>query len=362
MYTDLTDISAGPEKSIRQVLAQIDGSRKGIVLVLDPEGRLLGIVTDGDMRRAVLARLDLGDPITAVLTQKGDSEFAQPVTAPDGSDSANLLQTLRDHSIRHLPLVDQDQRVVSVVTLDDFVAEQESSVQAMIMAGGLGLRMRPLTEELPKPMLQIGGRPLLETIVEQLRNTGINQINIAVNHKLEKIVEHFGDGHAFGVDITYAKEDEPLGTAGALSLIKKPEDTILVINGDVLTQVDFNAMLAFHREHQADLTIAITQHEFQIPFGVVECDGPVVVELSEKPMMSYPVNSGIYLIEPSAYSFIPNGKRFDMTELVSRLLEEDRPVVAFPIREYWIDVGQLSDYEQAQADFPEITTGEITTQ
>ena len=229
------------------------------------------------------------------------------------------------------------------------------------MAGGLGRRMRPLTDEIPKPMLPVGGRPLLETIVEQLRNTGINQISIAVNHKLEKIVEHFGDGRAFGVDITYAKEDQPLGTAGALSLINQPEVTILVMNGDVLTRVDFKAMLEFHREHQADLTIAITDHKLEIPFGVVECEGSSVRGLSEKPTFSYPVNAGIYLIEPSAYSLIPDSQRFDMTDLIERLLAESRPVVAFPIREYWIDVGQVSDYRQAQEDYPEQITGGMKT-
>lgn len=358
MFTDLTGISVGPEWSIRQVLAQMDGSRKGIVLVLDSDSRLLGTITDGDMRRAVLARLDLEEPITRMLAEKGGSAFALPVTAPAGTDSETLLKILRDHSIRHLPLVDQDQRVVALVTLDDFVAERESQVQAVIMAGGLGLRMRPLTEDLPKPMLPVGGRPLLETIVGQLRSTGIKHISIAVNHKLEKIVEHFGDGRDFGVDITYATEDRPLGTAGALGLIKEPKDTTLVINGDILTRVDFRAMLAFHREHQADLTIAVTRHETQIPYGVVECDGAVVRGLTEKPLMSFLINAGIYLLEPATRRFIPNGEAYDMTDLIARLLKENRPVVAFPVREYWIDVGQITDYQQAQVEF----SGEFTTQ
>jgi NDP-sugar pyrophosphorylase family protein len=267
-----------------------------------------------------------------------------------------LLQILRDHSIQHLPLIDEDQKVVALVTLDDFVADQESPVQAVIMAGGLGLRMRPLTEETPKPMLPVGGRPLLEIIVDQLRSTGIKHISIAVNHKLEKIVEHFGDGKDFGVDITYATEDRPLGTAGALGLIKQPDDTTLVINGDILTSVDFGAMLAFHREHQAELTIAVTRHESQIPYGVVECDGAVVRGISEKPLMSFLINAGIYLLEPASHGLIPNGEPYDMTDLIVRLLEENRTVVAFPIREYWIDVGQMADYEQAQADFPEVST------
>ena len=348
MYTDLTIFRVGPEWSIHQVIAQMDVNRMGIALVLDSSDRLLGTATDGDMRRAVLADLDLKQPITRLLAEKEGSEFASPVTAPAGTDSDTLLQLLRDHSIRHLPLVDPEQRVVALVTLDDFVAQQEPQVQAIIMAGGQGLRIRPLTEHIPKPMLPIGGRPLMETIVDQLRSTGIKHINIAVNHEREKIVDHFGDGQEFGVDITYSLEDRPLGTAGALGLIEEPDGTTLVINGDIFTQVDFQAMLAFHREHQADLTLAVTRYESQVPYGVVECEGVTVKGMSEKPLMTFLVNAGIYLLEPSTFKNIPSGERYDMTELIQCLIDEGRSVAAFPIHEYWIDIGQHSDYEQAQ--------------
>ena len=352
MYTDLTDLCVGPEWSIHQALAQMDVSRKGIVLVVDSDQRLLGTVTDGDMRRAVLTGLDLEQPITRVLAQKDGSNFARPITAQAGTNPGTLLDVLRAHSIRHLPLVDHNQRVVALATLDDFVPEQEPLLQAVIMAGGLGLRLRPLTEDLPKPMLSVGGRPLLETIVDQLRSIGVRHISITVNHKLEKITEHFGDGRNFGVDITYTTEDRPLGTAGALGLIKEPLDTTLVINGDILTQVNFRAMLDFHREHRADLTVAVNRHQSRVPYGVVECDGAAVRGLSEKPLMTFFINAGIYLLEPETYGFIPNGEPYDMTDLILRLLKENRPVVAFPIREYWIDVGRPADYLRAQSDFP----------
>jgi NDP-sugar pyrophosphorylase family protein len=190
----------------------------------------------------------------------------------------------------------------------------------------------------------------MEIIVEQLRSAGIQRVQVAMHHKPEKISEHFGDGREFGVDMVYVTEDRPLGTAGALGLIEWPKETILVINGDILTGVDFQSLLAFHREHKADLTLAVRQYDIQLPYGVVECDGPAVSRLTEKPILKWFVNAGIYLLEPNVYGYIPNGEPFDMTELIQRLLDAGRPVASFPIREYWLDIGHQADYEKAQED------------
>jgi dTDP-glucose pyrophosphorylase len=326
----------------------MDFGRKGIVLVVDSEGRLLGTITDGDVRRAILADISLEEPVSVLLARKADSPYAQPITAPAGSDRSTLLQVLQQHNILHLPLVDQDQRVVALATLDELTLQQEPPVQAVIMAGGLGVRLRPLTEELPKPMLPVGDRPLMEIMVQQLRTAGIRHVNVTVHHKPEKITEHFGDGREFGVNITYLTEDRPLGTAGALGMMEPPQETVLVINGDILTQVDFRAMLAYHHEHHADLTVAVQQHDLQVPYGIIECEGTFVRRLSEKPTLKFLVNAGIYLLEPTVYRFIPNGERYDMTDLIQRLLNEGCQVVAFPIREYWMDIGQHADYQQVK--------------
>jgi NDP-sugar pyrophosphorylase family protein len=176
---------------------------------------------------------------------------------------------------------------------------------------------------------------------------------VTTHYKPEKIVEHFGDGHAFGIELNYVNEDWPLGTGGALGLMDAPQGPFLVINGDILTQVDFRAMLAYHQEHQADMTVAVRQYDLQVPYGVIEHEGPRVRCLTEKPLYKLFVNAGIYLIEPSVYSCIPNGQRFDMTDLIQSLLDAKRPVISFPIREYWLDIGQHADYEQAQADVQE---------
>jgi dTDP-glucose pyrophosphorylase len=333
---------------MHEAIAQIEVSRIGIVLVVDPDQRLVGTVTDGDLRRIILAGISLDEPVSVLLARKTESPFAKPITEQIGAGRATFIKLLNQYSIRHLPLVDHYQRVVALVTSDDFSPEPERPMQAMIMAGGMGTRLRPLTENLPKPMLPVGNQPLMEIIVNQLRDANISHVNVSVHHESEKITNYFGDGSKFGVKMTYVTEDQPLGTAGALGLMQTPQETVLVINGDILTQVDFRAMRAYHQEHSADLTVAVQQYDLQVPYGIVECEGASIRSMSEKPVLKFFVNAGIYLLEPSVYNFIPNGERYDMTDLIQRLLSEGRSVVAFPIREYWSDIGQHSDYEQAQ--------------
>ena len=216
------------------------------------------------------------------------------------------------------------------------------------MAGGKGSRMRPLTEEVPKPMLPVGDQPLVEIILHQLRDAGVKRVHMTTHHKSEKIYKYFGDGSDFGVELSYVSEDRPLGTAGGLGLMKAPEETLLVINGDILTEVDFRAMVAYHREQRADLTIAVREFDLQVPYGVVECEGAVVRHLREKPLLKFFVNAGIYLLEPVVHRYIPNGQRFDMTDLIQDLIDQGRSVASFPVLEYWLDIGEPLDYERAQ--------------
>lgn len=350
MHSDFRNVCVHPHVTVRDATAQMDDSRIGIILIVDDDRRLIGTVTDGDVRRAMLASINMDLPIARLLESKKGSVFAKPITAPIGADPDAYLALLKQHSIRHLPLLDGERRVTGLVTLDQFLPEEVGPIQAVIMAGGRGSRMHPLTEDVPKPMLLVGDRPLMEIIVRQLKSAGIQRLHITTHYKVEKIVEHFGDGRNFGMELNYVTEDRPLGTAGGLGLIEPPKDTMLVINGDILTQVDYKAMLAFHREHRADLTMAVRQYDIQVPFGVVDCEGAVVVGLDEKPLLKFFVNGGIYLLEPNVYRYVPNGKPFDMTDLIQRLLQEGRPVVSFPVREYWLDVGKPADYERALED------------
>jgi NDP-sugar pyrophosphorylase family protein len=197
-------------------------------------------------------------------------------------------------------------------------------------------------------MLTLGDRPLLELTIERLRNAGIKRMNVTTHYLPEVISNHFGDGTAFDVEISYVEEDRPLGTAGGLKLLEASNETLLVINGDIITEVDFRAMLAYHRDHGADVTVGVRQFELQVPYGVIECDGMRVRRVQEKPLLNFLVNAGIYLLEPTVYRYIPEGHRFDMTDLIERLVEKGRHVVSFPIVEYWLDIGQKADYERAQ--------------
>ncbi len=350
MEIEISGFLITPQASIQEAMARMDAARRGIVLVVDEQRKLIGTVTDGDVRRAILAKIDLAQPVATILERKANTPFASPVTAPSGANRNSYLELLKSHSLLHLPLVDEGQRVVGLVSLDEFLPDPDLPLQAVVMAGGLGRRLDPLTRELPKPMLRVSDRPLLEIIIRQLCDAGIREVKITTHHKPGKIEEHFGDGKEFGVNLSYVEEDRPLGTGGGLGLLGTPRGTTLVINGDILTQVDFKAMLIFHKEHKADLTVAVRHYDMKVPYGVVECDGPIVRSLSEKPVFGFFVNAGIYLLEPSVYPYIPNGQSFDMTDLIQRLLDEGRAVVSFPIREYWLDIGEHAEYQQAEED------------
>jgi dTDP-glucose pyrophosphorylase/CBS domain-containing protein len=346
-----TELCIPASATIREAMKCIDRSGAiSLALLVDEQGRLLSVLTDGDLRRGILHRLTLDAPVIDLLPIKALMPNAKAVTAPVGTDHATLLKIMQEKAVRQLPLVDEHDKVVDIVLLRDLLPEVTSSLQAVIMAGGFGKRLLPLTEELPKPMLPIGGRPLIERIVQQLQQAGIHRLNITTHYKPEKIVEHFGSGSAFGVDINYVNEDLPLGTGGALRLMAKPDSPFLVVNGDVLTGIDYRQMLEYHREHQAEMTVAVNLHSIKVPYGVVDSDGSRITGLREKPDLTLFVNAGIYLLEPSVYSFIPENEHFNMTDLIQRLIEAGRPVVSFPIREYWLDVGQHPDYERAQDD------------
>lgn len=334
-------------------MARVDHGGCGIVLVVDAEEHLVGTITDGDLRRAVLAGTDLKLPVSAILASKISTRFPEPITARVGENRETILELLHGNDLRQLPILNNEGKVVDLVMIDDLIPIRDLPLQAVIMAGGLGSRLRPLTDDLPKPMLPVGGKPLMELVIEQLRQAGIGRVNVATHYKPEKISDYFGDGSSFGVEIKYVNEDKPLGTGGALGLMDEPTEPMLVINGDILTEVDFRAMLAYHQENRAVMTVGVKQYDINVPYGVIECEGSRVCALREKPQVHLLVNAGVYLLEPTVYKFIPNGERFNITDLIQWLLDSDCTVVSFPIIEYWLDIGQPSDYEQAQNDMQE---------
>lgn len=349
-YSDIARFCITGDMSIRRAMAALDRGAKGIVLLTDSDGRFIGTITDGDVRRAILDGLSLDEPVCRLLDRKRGTAYETPAWASVGTPRHQLRALLSRHKVKQLPLLDDLMRPVDLVIVDDLVADATPRLQAVIMAGGLGTRLRPLTDDTPKPMLPVAGRPLLERTIEQLRDSGIRRVNVTTHYLPEKIIEHFGDGSRFGVDLNYVSEDTPLGTAGALGLMQRPDQPMLVINGDIVTRVDFNAMLDFHHENHAAMTIGVRQFEIQVPFGVVQCDGPLVQQIREKPNVGFLVNAGVYLIEPEVFDCITPGHRLDMPDLIADLVARRQTVVSFPIVEYWMDIGRLSDYDKVQQD------------
>lgn len=332
-----------PDASISEAMAQLDKAATGVLLICDKDRHLLGLLTDGDFRRAILQRKPFSDPCPMIAS-------THPITALTSVSSAEALRLMNEHDIGQLPLVDSEGRVQKLILSKDIVPNRDLALSAVVMAGGFGKRLLPLTENVPKPMLPVGGRPLLELTIAQLRRAGIKDVNLTTHYLPETISDHFGTGEMFGVHLNYLQEEHPLGTAGGIKLLEKFDGTMLVINGDILTGVPFGAMLDYHRAYHADLTVGVRKYEVQVPFGVIECEDVHVKSLEEKPSLSFFINAGTYLIEPSVRDFIPEGQRFDMTELISKLIEAGRVVVSFPIMEYWLDMGRHEDYAKAQQD------------
>jgi dTDP-glucose pyrophosphorylase/CBS domain-containing protein len=337
----LRKICIAPETPISKAIAQLNEAGSGALVLIDIEGKLLGLVTDGDIRRAVIRRRPLTDLCDSIATR-------QPVRAFHPISAADALHVMNEHDIHHLPLVDVEGRIVKLLLRKDLLPASHQDLQAVVMAGGYGKRLLPLTEKIPKPMLPVGDRPLLEIIIQQLLRAGIHDVNLTTHYLPDSITGHFGNGEHFGVRLNYSREEHPLGTAGGIRLMRRPEGPLLVINGDILTGVPFQQMLQYHRSHRAILTVGVRKYDMQVPFGVVDCEDVRITRIEEKPCHSYFINAGTYLLEPAAWDQIPEGKQFDMTDLIRVLLDAGETVVGFPIMEYWVDVGRHEDYIRAQ--------------
>ena len=344
---DMSSVLCPPTATLREILVCIDANQRGIALIVDQSNRLHATVTDGDIRRALLTQVDLETPVSQIIKGNGNKS---PVTAPAETSRGELLAIMKRTEVRQLPLLDNQGRVVDLAVLGELLPDKSPDLGAVIMAGGFGTRLHPLTKDTPKPLLPIGEQSIIERIIGQLRRSGIDHMKITTHYMAEKIYKKIGDGSCLGVSLDYIEEDQPLGTAGALSLLESPQKPFLVINGDILTTVDFRAMFDYHREHDAALTVATRQYAFNVPYGVLETEGFHVFGLVEKPKVKCFVNAGIYIVEPSVLDFIPRGRRFDMTDLIQALIRAERNVVNFPIMEYWIDVGSHESYRQAQKD------------
>jgi dTDP-glucose pyrophosphorylase len=320
-----------------------DGSLQMALVCRD--GKLLGTATDGDIRRAILASVPLDSPITEVMNWT-------PIVAPVGISNIGALAMMRRYSIHQLPIVDADGRVIDVLLIDDLAGSPQSEHWVVLMAGGLGSRLKPLTDDLPKPLIRIGDKPILETVLGGFVKAGFAKFYISVNYKAEMIKEYFGDGSTWGVEISYLEESGRLGTAGALSLLpERPKQPFFVMNGDLLTTVNFEQMLKYHREHQAFSTVCVREHSITVPFGVVDFDDHRLLGIREKPTQKFFVNAGVYLLDPGILDHLSGNETVDMPSLIERTIAKGKPSVVFPLREYWIDVGHLDDLQRASDEF-----------
>jgi dTDP-glucose pyrophosphorylase/CBS domain-containing protein len=332
--------------TIRDAVRHLDDAGTGALLVVGTARQLEGLLTDGDIRRAILGGRSFDDPVLSIATRT-------PLVAPADVSLRTALDLMdhgRDFEVNHLPLVDAAGQATGLLLRRDLVTTEGLDLSAVIMAGGFGTRMLPLTEAVPKPMLPVQDRPLLEWTLERMRRAGIQDIAISTHYLADRISSHFGDGASHGVSLRYVHESVPLGTAGALRLVEGVNRPMLVINGDIMTGVPFGEMLEFHRAQGALLTVGVRKCELQLPYGVLDLEGSQLRSVQEKPRQAFWVNAGVYIVEPEVRDLIPADTRYDMTDLIEQLLARREVVAGFPIVEYWLDVGQPADYIRAHAD------------
>jgi dTDP-glucose pyrophosphorylase len=338
----LANFTVSDDSTIRRAMEVISASGREVVLVRDSGDRIRGLITDGDIRRGLLKGLTLDSLVTTVMTKNF-------FTVEAHTDRAAVLDLMKAHTFQHVPVLDQDRRLVAIHFLRDLIGASPKANVAVIMAGGKGTRLRPITENLPKPMVEVAGRPMLERTVLHLVGHGIRTIYISVNFMAEVIERHFSDGAAFGCKIEYLRETMPLGTGGALSLLpSRPEHPFLVLNGDLITNVDLTAMINTHVQGNHAATIGVGPYQVQIPFGTVTERGGHLVSLEEKPTINVRINRGIYVLDPASLQYIPKNQEFPITNLFDALAAAGKSVGVFFFDDTWLDVGIPEDLRRAR--------------
>jgi len=334
-----------PDVSLEQAIGVLDKAALRIALVVDEAGILLGTLTDGDVRRALLKHLPLETPVNQVMN-------ANPKIAEQGWTESRILALMEQYEVLQLPLVDGERKVVGLASLHDLLNKHRHDNPVFLMAGGFGTRLRPLTNDCPKPMLKVGDKPILEQILLNFVDAGFHRFYISTHYMPEVIHEHFGNGEKWGVSIQYVYEEEPLGTGGALGLL--PHDEIdlplFMMNGDLLTSLNIHSFLEFHENHGSVATMCVREYEHQVPYGVITSDGTQIKSMVEKPIQKFFVNAGIYLLNPELVKSVGPDTRIDMPTLLEQQIDADKPVNMFPIHEYWLDIGRMDDFHKAQLD------------
>ena len=347
---NIEDIIVSENTLLRDALNIIDKSSKQICLVIDDAQKLLGTVSDGDIRRALLNNISLEDTIINVY-------FKNPTVANINDSKETILNLCKIKKIHQIPIVDNANNIVGLEILDELIVSESKGNKVILMVGGLGTRLRPLTENTPKPMLPVGGKPILQTIVEKFASYGFVNIVMCIGYKSHIIQDFFEDGSRFGVNIEYILENERMGTAGALSLLSQsqtPNEPFFVMNGDLLTSVNFEHFLNFHVQNTAKATMGVREYDFQVPYGVVNLEGGKIKSIIEKPVHSFFVSAGIYMLNAECINLIPKDEFYDMPTLFDKLIQMNENTISFPIREYWLDIGRMDEYEKANKEYHEV--------
>ncbi|MEZ5757446.1 MAG: nucleotidyltransferase family protein [Emcibacteraceae bacterium] len=337
-----------PSNTLLEILSVLDNEALRIALVVDEENKLIGALTDGDVRRALLKYGNLLMAAETVMNKK-------PILAHSSMPPSEIDALLRNNNILAVPVVDNDNFLVGLHSLRDHYKSTIKENPIFIMAGGFGTRLKPLTDNCPKPMLKVGGKPILETILETFIEAGFRNFYFSTHYLPEVIQNYFGDGSEFGCSITYVHEAKPLGTGGALGLLPNdlPNLPIIMINGDILTKVNIDHLLEDHKEKGGIATMCVRQHQYQVPYGVIQESDGNVIGVDEKPVQTYFINAGIYVLEPELLKDIEQNVKIDMPPFLMKKVEEGKKVNLFPIHEYWLDIGQPNEFEKAQCDVQE---------
>ncbi len=342
------EIVVTENQTLLETMRVIDKASLQFAVVVDGEQYLLGTVTDGDIRRGILRGEGLEVPISAIMN-------VNPISEKSGKKSSEYKQLMKKKKLKQLPIINEAGKLINILFIDRFETPTNKN-QVVLMLGGLGTRLRPLTNDIPKPMLKVGNKPIVETIVDGFKQYGYTNFIFSVNYKKEVMQNYFQTGEAFDVTIDYIEEQKRMGTAGALSLLEnRPTEPFFVMNGDLLTQVNFDQLMQFHIEHRAAATMCVREYEFQVPYGVIETDGTDLMSIKEKPVHRSFVNAGIYVLSPEVFDYIPADTYYDMPTLFERLIEHDKKTSVFPIHEYWVDIGKVDDFNRANEQFKELS-------
>jgi len=347
---DWIKILLKPTDTIETVIRVLHSGGARIALVVDENRRLLGTVTDGDIRRSLIDHITMDCIVKKIMNDS-------PSTALMSDSSDLVMSMMKSKALLHIPLVNSDGVLVGLETLHHLLENKKYDNPVFLMAGGFGTRLRPLTDEKPKPLLNVGNRPILETIISRFIDAGFHNFYISTHYKAEMIRDHFGDGSNWNVTIKYLHEDNPLGTAGSIGLlpdniIKLP---IIMMNGDLLTKVNFENLLNFHNEHGGLATMCIREYDFQVPYGVVDIENQYVTSIKEKPTHKFFVNAGIYILEPKIINYIDGNSYIDMPNFFETQIEKGEKISVFPIHEYWLDIGRIEEYEKANKEIIDIS-------